>query len=123
MRQQIREPQRKPDFPTKHIKLSSSSEKPGFAKHLQNCTVEKGNCASFECVVKGTPDTQIIWYRNGTPIQQSTDFMVNYDHQTGLSTLKIAQAFPEDSGQYTCIASNPGGQDSSTAWLVVRGKV
>ena len=107
------------EFPTKHIKLSSS-EKPVFVRHLQNCNVDKTQRAVFECIVKGTPDMQIIWYKNGTPIQPSTDYITNFDRNTGLCTLIIAQSFPEDNGQYTCIACSPAGEDSSTAWLKVR---
>ena len=107
------------EFPTKHIKLNSN-EKPVFVKHLQNCNVEKPQRAEFECIVKSIPDMQIIWYKNGTPIQPSPQYITEFDSNTGKCTLIINQALAEDSGQYTCIACTPGGEDSSTAWLTVR---
>lgn len=106
------------EFLTKHIKLSSS-EKPTIVKHLQNCNIEKQQRAVFECVVRGTPDMQIIWYKNGTPIESSPDCLADFDKNTGRCTLTLSRALPEDSGQYTCIAYAPAGEDSSTAWLNV----
>jgi hypothetical protein len=116
-----KQPEGPKDFPTKHIKLSSS-EKPVFIKHLQNCNIEEPQRAEFECIVKSTPDIQIIWYKNGTPIQSSPQYITEFDINSGKCILIISQAFPEDSGQYTCIACSPGGEDSSTAWLTVKNK-
>lgn len=106
---------------SKQIKLNLN-DKPVFIQHLQNLTVDKGNKAVFEAAVKSGPSTQVNWYRNGVLIQPSTDYIISYDTNSGLSTLTLSQAFPEDSGQYSCAASNPAGEDSSTAWLVVKGK-
>ena len=38
-----------------------------------------------------------------------------------MHTLRISEAFPEDEGQYKCIASSPGGQTVVTANLIVLG--
>lgn len=40
-----------------------------------------------------------------------------------ICTLVIAEAFPEDSGMFTCTASNTFGTVSSTAALRVQGNV
>lgn len=56
-------------------------------------------------------------------IEPSPDYNINYNQFTGLCTLDICEAFPQDSGQYTCVASNPAGTESSTAYLVVKGSL
>ena len=94
--------------------------KPQFIKHLHNNSVRERQRATMQCVVKGSPDTQVKWYNNGNPIESSTDYMIVHDHLTGLCTLSIAEAFSPDSGQYTCVATNAAGSESSIAWLVVK---
>jgi hypothetical protein len=98
-------------------------QKPQFSKHLQNTTVKSGQRAFLQCIIKGSPDTSISWLKNGKPIEPSPDYVINYDRITGICTLDICEAFPQDSGQYTCMATNPAGSESTTAWLVVKGTV
>lgn len=43
------------------------------------------------------------------------------EKQGDVYSLKISEAFPEDEGEYKCIASNSVGQVTSTANLVVQG--
>ncbi len=95
--------------------------KPQFLKHLQNVTTQPGSKTQFQCMVKCSPDTEVKWYHNGTLIPYSPRCPANFDKLTGLATLTINDANPHDAGQYTCVASNPTGQDTSTAWAVVRG--
>lgn len=96
-------------------------QKPQFAKHLQNVTCKHGHRTTLTCIIKSSPDTIVSWYKNGVLIEPSTDYMISYDKFTGVCTLDISEAFPQDSGQYTCVASNSAGNESSTAWLVVKG--
>jgi hypothetical protein len=96
-------------------------QKPKFARPLQNITVKEKQRATLQCVIdSASPDTQIKWYNNGNQIEPSTDYITNFDSMTGLCTLTIAEAFQPDSGQYTCVATNPAGSESSIAWLVVK---
>jgi hypothetical protein len=100
-------------------------QKPHFVKHLQNQTIKQGNRALMQCIIKGTPDTDVKWFTNGNQINltsYSPRFPVTYDKFTGLSSLTILDASPKDSGQFTCVATNAGGSETSTAWVVVKGK-
>ena len=38
-------------------------------------------------------------------------------------TLVISEALAEDSGQYSCIATNPAGRAKESVQLMVRGKI
>lgn len=100
-------------------------QKPQMVRHLQNQTAQPGQKAFFQCVVKGSPNTEVKWYRNGQPINMLANdprFPVTYDKLSGMASLTIHNASPQDAGQITCVASNPAGSESSTAFLVVRGK-
>jgi hypothetical protein len=102
-----------------------SIPKPQFVKHLQNQTIKQGNRALMQCIIKSTPDTEIKWYHDGNQINltsYSPRFPVTYDKFTGLCSLSILDTNPRDQGQYTCVATNPGGSETSTAWVVVRGE-
>lgn len=97
-------------------------QKPLFSRHLQNTTTRQGHRSVMQCTIKASPETTVTWYKNGKIIEPSTDYLINYDRITGVCTLEISESFPQDSGQYTCVASNTAGKESSTAWLVVKGK-
>jgi hypothetical protein len=97
--------------------------KPQFTKHLQNSTVTEGHMAVMQCIIKDSPNTEITWYKNGDLVQSSAECMINYDRASGLCTLKIPRAAAQDGGQYTCVATNVVGSESSTAWLVVKGSL
>jgi len=95
-------------------------QKPQFVKHLQNATFKHGEIALIQCIAKGSPDTVVKWYRNGNPIEANDDYAMAYDINNGLCSLSIAEARSQDSGQYTCVATNAIGSESSTAWIVVK---
>ena len=103
--------------------LITPVQKPQFSRHLQNTTVKNGNRATLLCTIKGSPDTEIKWYNNGKLVEPSPDYIIEYNRATGVCSLNISEAFPQDSGQYTCVASNLVGSESSTAWLVVKGNI
>lgn len=97
-------------------------QKPQFTRHLQNTTVKQGNRATLQCTVNSSPDTTVKWYSEGNQIESSPDYSISFDRISGVCTLNISEAFPQDSGKYTCVAHNPAGTESSTAWLVVKGQ-
>jgi len=95
-------------------------QKPQFGKHLQNATFQLGKEALIQCVAKGSPDTVVKWYRNGQLLEASDAYAIDFDKSTGLCALSITEASTHDSGQYTCVATNSVGSESSTAWIVVK---
>ncbi|XP_018536490.1 myopalladin isoform X2 [Lates calcarifer] len=92
---------------------------PVFTKSLQDLFVSEGQLVVLECRVKGTPSPRVDWYREGKTIEDSPDFRILQKKE--ICTLVIAEVFPEDSGVFTCTASNKYGTVSSTAALRVRG--
>ena len=53
-------------------------------------------------------------------IPSNGDFSVDFDGE--IARLSIQHVFPEDEGEYTCIASNQLGKAFTSACLIVDGK-
>ncbi|KAM9063670.1 myopalladin isoform X1 [Sarcophilus harrisii] len=100
---------------------------PVFTKMLQDLSASEGQLVVFECRVKGAPSPKVEWYREGTLIEDSPDFRILQKKPRSMAepeeicTLVIAEVFSEDSGNFTCTASNKYGTVSSIAQLTVRG--
>ncbi|XP_037533776.1 myopalladin [Nematolebias whitei] len=92
---------------------------PVFTKNLQDLTAAEGQLVVLECRVRGVPSPQVDWSREGKLIEDSPEFRILQKKE--ICTLVIAEVFPEDSGRFTCTASNSYGTVSSTAALKVKG--
>uniref|UniRef100_A0A8C1U245 Ig-like domain-containing protein n=1 Tax=Cyprinus carpio TaxID=7962 RepID=A0A8C1U245_CYPCA len=99
---------------------------PVFTKNLQDILAVESQLVVLECRVKGIPSPKVDWYREGTLIEDSPDFRIlqkkprSMAESEEICTLVIAEVFPEDSGTFTCTASNKYGTISSTAALRVK---
>ncbi|XP_056147432.1 myopalladin [Lampris incognitus] len=100
---------------------------PVFTKSLQDVLALEGQLVVLECRVKGVPSPKVDWYREGTIIDDSPDFRIlqkkprSPAESEEICTLVIAEVFSEDSGLFTCTASNKYGTVSSIAALKVKG--
>ncbi|XP_075277796.1 palladin isoform X4 [Opisthocomus hoazin] len=101
------------------------SSAPIFTKELQNSTASEGQVVVLECRVRGPPPIHVKWFRQGVEIQDSPDFRVlqkkprSATEPEEICTLVIAETFPEDSGLFTCTATNEHGSVTSSAQLTV----
>uniref|UniRef100_A0A182ITM4 Uncharacterized protein n=1 Tax=Anopheles atroparvus TaxID=41427 RepID=A0A182ITM4_ANOAO len=81
-------------------------------------TVLLGHSAALECGVSSDPSVpyNIDWYRepNRLPIKNSQRIGVKGD-----GTLEITEVRPSDVGQYACIVTSPGGNETRSARLSV----
>ncbi|KAM5141523.1 myopalladin isoform 2-T2 [Mantella aurantiaca] len=99
---------------------------PVFTKTLQDIMASEGQLVVFESRVKGSPSPKVEWYREGTLIEDSPDFRILQKKPRSMAepeeicTLVIAEVFSEDSGMFTCTASNKYGTTSSIAYLTVK---
>ncbi|KAF7478140.1 myotilin [Marmota monax] len=98
---------------------------PVFTKHLQDISTTRGQIVMFECRVQATSSVQVHWYREKEQIASSDDFRILRKKACLSSipeevcTLIITEAFPEDSGEFKCIAENEAGTAVSAARLFV----
>lgn len=80
----------------------------------------EGESVTLECHISGHPPPTVTWYREDYKIESSMDFQITF--KAGLARLVIREAFAEDSGRFTCTATNKAGSVSTSCHLHVKGK-
>lgn len=91
--------------------------KPKFLTKLKDVTLREGMHAHFEAKIEPItdPNLRIEWLKDGQPIQMGSRFRLIHDF--GYVALDISDLIEEDSGVYTCVATNLMGKDEITANL------
>lgn len=93
---------------------------PRFAEPLKNVTADEGSPLTLECRIAGHPDPIVRWYKEGRPIIAGPG--IEIQKQGDRASLTLYGATEQDSGQYTCIAQNPSGENATSAAVIVSGK-
>ncbi|XP_006259476.3 myosin light chain kinase, smooth muscle isoform X1 [Alligator mississippiensis] len=99
---------------------SVPTEAPAFTLPPRNIRVQLGSTARFEGKVRGYPEPQITWYRNGHPVPEGEHYVVDRSIR-GIFSLVIKGVQEGDGGKYTCEAANDGGVRQVTVELTVEG--
>lgn len=95
--------------------------KPEFTINLDsNLTIRDGDQLVLTCTVKGDPEPQITWTKNGKTLSSSEIMSLKY--KNGLCTLTINEVFPEDEGEFVCTATNSIGSVSSQSKITIKRK-
>uniref|UniRef100_A0A8D2JJJ6 Ig-like domain-containing protein n=1 Tax=Varanus komodoensis TaxID=61221 RepID=A0A8D2JJJ6_VARKO len=100
---------------TSSASLSVEVYPPTIITPLRDAVTSEGQPTYFQCRVTGT----VSWYSKDKEIKPSRFFRMTQFEDT--YQLEIAEAYPEDEGIYTFVASNSVGQVSSTATLRLEG--
>ena len=98
--------------------LSPAAARPAFVIQPQNTEVLVGESVTLECSATGHPPPQITWTR-GDRSPVPTDPRVSITPSGGLYIQNVEQ---EDSGEYTCFASNIVDSIHATAFIIVQGE-
>lgn len=93
-------------------------EYPRFVKRLSPVRVMDGDKVEFTCVVTGKPVPKVQWYHNDVPVHEAKDVTI-YQDTEGVCTLAISEVFPENAGEYTCMAVNRVGEAICKSSLIV----
>lgn len=93
---------------------------PKFLSHLKPTVVMDGDPILLQCTIKGDPFPKVNWYRNGKLIEWARDIVIGRQ-KSGLNEICIKEAFPEMSGNYSCVATNNFGTSSSECVVTVEG--
>uniref|UniRef100_A0A8C3V8A5 Myosin light chain kinase, smooth muscle n=1 Tax=Catharus ustulatus TaxID=91951 RepID=A0A8C3V8A5_CATUS len=96
------------------------TEAPAFTLPPRNIRAQLGATARFEGKVRGYPEPQITWYRNGHPVPEGDHYVVDRSIR-GMFSLVIKGVQEGDGGKYTCEAANDGGVRQVTVELTVEG--
>ncbi|KAG7174094.1 Titin-like 21, partial [Homarus americanus] len=97
---------------------AEEAEPPAFSPPLTPIRVMDGEEVRFSCKVTGKPMPKLTWFQNGRPIGHHREVRLTQTPD-GRAGLQILEVFPEDEGDYTCIARNKAGEARTTANLCV----
>lgn len=98
-------------------------EKPRFTVKLNGPTsLVEGQSAHYECRIEPYPDAtmKVEWFHNGQPLSTGHRYRTTCDF--GFAALDVLTVYAEDSGTYTCKATNRLGSAQSSIELSVKCK-
>lgn len=81
-------------------------------------TVVKGGSASLTCLADGTPAPTMSWFKDRHPLNLRAQLTSSNQGMV----LHFVKAELDDTGKYTCVASNEAGDISKHFSLKVLGK-
>uniref|UniRef100_A0A3Q1FZP8 Obscurin-like protein 1 n=1 Tax=Acanthochromis polyacanthus TaxID=80966 RepID=A0A3Q1FZP8_9TELE len=97
-----------------------TEELPVNASKVKKFAVAEGKHAKFRCFVTGKPKPEIIWKKDGVPLEPDRRHLI-FEDREGYYTLKVLYCKVQDTGLYVCAASNTLGNTLSAVHLTVKG--
>lgn len=94
---------------------------PRFVEKIKPISVMDGEKLVLSCQVRAVPTPKVQWLHNELVINEAKHVQIEQD-TTGLCTLIIPEVFPENAGEYTCIAENRLGKAICKTTVVINGK-
>ena len=76
-----------------------------------------GSFLELRVQVRGDPDPQVTWTKDGRPLSSSD--VLEVKHKSGVGTVTIKETFPEDAGRYSCKAANTKGSVETSCKLKI----
>ncbi|CAG5934228.1 obscurin-like protein 1a [Menidia menidia] len=102
------------------LSLSKMMEEPPVnASKAKKFAVTEGKHAKFRCYVTGKPKPEIIWKKDGVPLEPDRRHLI-FEDREGYYTLKVLYCKVQDTGLYVCAASNALGNTLSAVHLSVK---
>lgn len=100
----------------------TTTQAPIFTTSLKNINIKEGQRAHFECrlIPVSDPTMKVEWFYNGQPLKSGSRFTET--NSFGFVALDILYTYPEDSGTYTCRATNALGEAVTSSICVVESK-
>ncbi|KAF4110126.1 obscurin [Onychostoma macrolepis] len=91
---------------------------PCFEQHLTDYPAKLGQTVKLVCKVTGTPKPVIKWYKDGHSVEED-EHHITSEGQLGACYLVLTGVTEVDSGQYMCYATNPAGNASTLANIMI----
>ncbi|XP_060785969.1 myosin light chain kinase, smooth muscle isoform X4 [Neoarius graeffei] len=99
-------------------KVSVRDEAPTFTLPPRNTRVSQGGTARLEGKVRGSPEPQVCWFRNGKAVIAGGRYSMEQNARGNFS-LVVEGVQEDDAGRYTCEAINDGGTRQITVDIIV----
>lgn len=94
--------------------------KPHFVTRLSpELNVLGGEPVVLRCKVGGYPIPKLSWFKDSEQLPSEPPYQI--ENREGEGMLRIPESFEDDGGVYSCLASNPSGQDSTSCSVIVTG--
>ncbi|KAJ8264559.1 hypothetical protein GJAV_G00150690 [Gymnothorax javanicus] len=115
------------DFPTDSAEETEHALKcleeqlqsePQFSQALKDQIHPEGATVHLTCYIQGYPDPEIVWLRGDEPVEESSGVHMEYE-DGGHCSLVLANVQVEESGMYTCKATNSLGEALCSCKLTV----
>lgn len=101
-------------FPMRHV------EPPSFVKKVDpSYLMLPGESARLHCKLKGSPVIQVTWFKNNKELSESNTVRMSFVNSEAI--LDITDVKVDDSGTYSCEATNDAGSDSCSTEVVIKG--
>ena len=81
--------------------------------------VKQGDSSRLECKITGSPEINVVWYRNDMELHPGEKFQMSFSDS--VAVIEMRHLGTEDSGDYICEAQNPAGKTSCSTKLLVKG--
>lgn len=104
-------------IPLLDMAVDSEAIKPTVLLPLKDVHAIEGKSVQLQCEISGSPEPEVIWYHENKPIKESADVQLLF--RGDRCSLFIQEAYPEDSGIYSCKAINLAGEASSSCKLTI----
>ncbi|XP_040072551.1 obscurin isoform X2 [Ixodes scapularis] len=91
---------------------------PVFKVKLKDTELLEGTSVRFELVVRGCPEPEVTFYKNGKKLKEDDRVRVIYESKE-VFELVIDHISFEDMGKYSCVAVNSEGKDESSGTITV----
>lgn len=99
------------------------TEAPRFVERLKDIEVKEHDTVTLECKVVGKPEPEVVWTRNGVPVNIDGNKIISRKDADGKQTLIIKDADSSSAGKFTCTATNKAGRDFTSGDLKVPKQV
>ncbi|XP_026767539.3 myosin light chain kinase, smooth muscle isoform X3 [Pangasianodon hypophthalmus] len=99
-------------------KSSLNNEAPTFTLPPRNARVSQGGTARLEGKVRGSPEPQVCWFRNGKVVIAGGRYSMEQSAR-GTFSLVVEGVQKDDAGPYTCEAINDAGTRQITVDIIV----
>ncbi|KAK5920285.1 hypothetical protein CgunFtcFv8_024109 [Champsocephalus gunnari] len=94
-----------------------ANQAPRFLYRLADLKVMDGSAVTMTVELTGLPPPEVVWLHDEQQVSETEDFHLLRDGT--LCSLMIQEVFPEDTGMYSCRASNRLGEDRTQCRLTV----
>ncbi|XP_044588361.1 titin homolog isoform X4 [Cotesia glomerata] len=99
------------------IKHGNVQTLPVIKRPLRDLRCCDGDAITLVCKLHAKPEPDIRWEKGGKLLPLGGDFATDFDGET--ARLSIQHVYPEDEGEYTCVAYNELGKAYTSACVIV----